>query len=373
MLKHTAILALSDGRVIRGQSVGAEGDAVGEFVFNTAMTGYQEMLSDPSYAQQILMLTTPHVGNTGCHQDDMESSRAWATGLVVRECSASVPHFRAQWGFSDWLKKNNIVAISGVDTRALTLSLRETGAISACVSTYVAHPEEAIKKAKAFRGLSNLNLADEVSRQTTVSWDGGLGEWSSSPQPMAYHVVVYDFGVKHQILKILQDRGCHVTLVPSTTPAKDVLAMAPHGVLLSNGPGDPAACHFAIEQTKVLLSSNIPLFGICLGFQILALATGAKAIKMKFGHHGVNHPVAELFGEKRVFVTSQNHGFMIDETTLSPDWKVTHRSLFDQSLQGIAHIHQPVLGFQGHPEASPGPHDMGIIFDTFIDTLKKGS
>ncbi|WP_419420291.1 glutamine-hydrolyzing carbamoyl-phosphate synthase small subunit [Legionella sp. D16C41] len=371
MVHKPAILALADGTIVEGISIGANGDCVGELVFNTAMTGYQEMLTDPSYARQIIMLTTAHIGNTGCNDEDMESSRIWAAGLVMRNYSPIASNYRSNQSLSDWLKKNNIVAISGIDTRQLTTLIREKGALGCCISTIVDKPELALAKAESFSGLNGMDLACEVSRQTVERWDQGRKQWGENSKPLQYHVVAYDFGVKHNILRILYDKGCHVTLVPAQTSAEEVLALNPDGVFLSNGPGDPEACTYAIEATKKFLQTEIPIFGICLGFQILALASGAESVKMKFGHHGANHPVVETFEPKRVFITSQNHGFTIDEKSLSNNWDITHRSLFDQSLQGIKHKTKPALGFQGHPEASPGPHDIETIFDQFITMMHK--
>lgn len=366
MFNKPAILVLADGTVLHGISVGANGDCVGELVFNTSMTGYQEMLTDPSYAKQIITLTTAHVGNTGCNPDDMESSRIWAAGLVMRECSLLPSNYRSQQSLPDWLKKHGVVAIAGLDTRQLTIRLREHGAIAACISTNVQHPELALEKARAFTGMEGSDLACEVSRQTIERWHSGRAEWGPPSIPPQFHVVAYDFGVKHNILRILHDKGCHITLVPAQTTAQEALALNPNGIFLSNGPGDPLACDYAIKATKEFLEEGIPLFGICLGFQILALACGGKSLKMKFGHHGSNHPVVEVKEPKRVFITSQNHGFAIDEASLPEALEITHRSLFDQSLQGIRHRRKPALGFQGHPEASPGPHDIDILFDEFI-------
>jgi carbamoyl-phosphate synthase small subunit len=366
MMNKPAILALADGSLYEGISIGAQGDSVGELVFNTSMTGYQEMLTDPSYARQMITLTAAHVGNTGCNSGDMESSKVWAAGLVIRDYAILHSNYRAEQSLGDWLKKNGIIAIAGIDTRALTLKLREQGALGACISTHVNEPEQCIAKAKAFSGLQGMDLAAEVSRQTIERWHEGRGEWGDSSQPQKYHVVVYDFGVKHNILRILRDKGCHLTIVPAKTPASEVLAMNPSGVFLSNGPGDPQACSYAIQATQEFLEMNTPLFGICLGFQILALACGGTTKKMKFGHHGSNHPVVETEGTRRVFITSQNHGFEVDEHNLPETLKITHRSLFDDSLQGIQHTNKPALGFQGHPEASPGPHDMEIMFNKFI-------
>ncbi|AGH53248.1 TPA: glutamine-hydrolyzing carbamoyl-phosphate synthase small subunit [Legionella pneumophila] len=370
MINKSAILALADGTVYEGLSVGASGDSVGELVFNTSMTGYQEMLTDPSYARQIITLTTAHVGNTGCNMEDMESTKVWAAGLVMRNCTAIPSNYRAEQSFPDWLSKNGVVAISGIDTRALTLKLREKGSIGACISTNVEKPEIVVAKAKSFAGLQGADLALEVTRQTIERWHEGRGMWSLDKQPQQLHVVAYDFGVKHNILRILHDKGCHITIVPAKTSAEEVLAMNPNGVFLSNGPGDPQACDYAIKATQVFLDNNIPLFGICLGFQILALACGGITKKMKFGHHGSNHPVVETTGKKRVFITSQNHGFAVDEDSLPNCLEVTHRSLFDNSLQGIRHKTKPAFGFQGHPEASPGPHDIDILFNEFLNLMK---
>lgn len=369
MMNQPAILVLADGTVYEGISVGAAGDCIGELVFNTSLTGYQEMLTDPSYARQIITLTSAHVGNTGCNYEDMESNKIWAAGLVMRHYSRTHSNYRAQTSLSDWLKQHNVVAIAEIDTRDLTLRLREHGAIGACISTDVDNVEQALAKARGFSGLQGVDLALEVSRKTSERWHLGQGEWGQESQPQKLNVVAYDFGIKHNILRILYDKGCHVTLVPAQTPVEEVLAMDPDGVFLSNGPGDPQACSYAVEATKEFLQRNIPVFGICLGFQILALACGGVTKKMKFGHHGANHPVIETQGKKRVFITSQNHGFTVDEDTLPPCLLVTHRSLFDNTLQGIRHREKPALGFQGHPEASPGPHDIEIIFNEFIQLM----
>ena len=369
MIDKPAILVLADGTVFEGESVGASGYCVGELVFNTAMTGYQEMLSDPSYARQIVTLTTAHVGNTGCNPDDMESSRIWASGLVMRDCVHTPSNYRSKQSLPEWLKKQGIIAISGIDTRQLTHRLREFGAIGACISTDVTQVEQAKAIASSFAGLSGLDLAKLVSRQTTERWHGGRGEWACESKPLRLHVVVYDFGVKQSILRILHDLGCHLTLVPAQTSATDVMAMNPDGVFLSNGPGDPAVCDYAIRATQTFLEAGVPVFGICLGFQILGLACVAKSLKLKFGHHGANHPVLDVTTQ-RVFITSQNHGFAIDEASLPDNVLVTHRSLFDQSLQGIMHRDKPAFGFQGHPEASPGPHDIELIFNQFIRLMR---
>lgn len=371
-MNKQAILALADGTFYEGISIGVEGDCVGELVFNTAMTGYQEMLTDPSYARQIITLTTAHVGNTGCNLDDMESNTVWAAGLVIRDCALTPSNYRAQQSLPVWLKKNEVVAIAGIDTRALTLKLRETGAIGACISTKVSDLPKILAKAKAFAGLNNVDLALDVSRQTSERWYQGQGQWSSSQsKPQQFHVVAYDFGVKHNILRLLHDKGCHLTLVPAKTSAAEVLAMNPNGIFLSNGPGDPKMCDYAIKATQEFLTHNIPVFGICLGFQILALAAGAKTKKMKFGHHGANHPVVEVGGKQRVFISSQNHGFAVEEESLPDCLQVTYRSLFDGSLQGIKHKNKPMFGFQGHPEASPGPHDLEFLFDEFVQLMRR--
>jgi len=372
MKPSPAMLVLSDGTVFKGVSVGAMGVGVGELVFNTAMTGYQEMLTDPSYARQIITLTTAHVGNTGCNPEDMESSKVWASGLVMRDCAIKHSNYRATHSLPDWLKEQGVVAIAGIDTRQLTLHLREKGAIAACVSTQIDQVDDALSLARTFGGLSNLDLARVVSCEEITSWQEGQGAWGKGAMPLKWHVVAYDYGVKQSLLRILHDLGCKITVVPAMTTAADVMALKPDGVFLSNGPGDPKACEYAIDAVQSFLDQGVPLLCICLGFQILGLACGAQSLKMKFGHHGANHPVIELFGKKRVFITSQNHGFSIDETSLPACLEATHRSLFDHSLQGIRHREKPAIGFQGHPEASPGPHDMENIFSTFINMMNKG-
>jgi len=370
MIQAPACLVLSDGTLFEGVSIGARGSTVGELVFNTSMSGYQEILTDPSYAHQLVLFTTAHVGNTGINQEDMESSRIWAEGLIVQNELTSHSNYRAEQCLQDFLKKRRIVGIAGVDTRAVTHYLRDKGAVSACITTEVDNIDDAVQRAKAYPGLVGVDLARVVSRKVEEKWHHGRGEWAESSLPEKHHVVVYDFGVKHSILKRLRDKGCYITIVPAETPAEDVLAMKPSGVLLSNGPGDPAACTYAIEATKKLVEAKIPVFGICLGFQILGLALGAKAQKMKFGHHGANHPVQALTEPRQVMITSQNHGFAIDETSLPDTLSVTHRSLFDGSLQGMMHKHLPVFGFQGHPEAGPGPHDAACLFDPFIHAME---
>lgn len=374
MGEKPAILVLADGTTYEGISIGATGECVGELVFNTSMTGYQEMLTDPSYARQIITLTTAHVGNTGINFDDMESQKIWAEGLVIRDYSIIYSNYRAKESLSDWLKKNHVVAIAGVDTRDVTLRLRTHGAIGACISTNVKDPKHALEKAVQFAGLENADLALEVSRHASERWDQGQGVWAKNPTVASHSsIVAYDFGIKSNIVRILYDKGCHITIVPAKTSAEEVIAMNPDGILLSNGPGDPKACHYAIAATKTFLEHNIPVFGICLGFQILALACGGQTKKMKFGHHGSNHPVVETDGKKRVFITSQNHGFAVDEDSLPLSLQVTHRSLFDGTIQGIKHKTKKAFGFQGHPEASPGPHDIDVLFDNFIDMIKANS
>lgn len=372
MINKKAILVLADGTVFEGISVGTDGDCIGELVFNTAMTGYQEMLTDPSYARQIITLTVAHVGNTGCNDEDWESNKIWASGLVMRDCVHLHSNHRAQHSLPNWLKKNGVVAIAGVDTREITLKLRQHGAIGACISTDVTDPASVLAKAKAFAGLDGLDLALEVSRQTSERWYQGQGAWASKQShPQQFHVVAYDFGVKHTILRLLHDKGCFVTLVPAKTSAEDVLAMNPSGIFFSNGPGDPKMCDYAIKAMQEFLNHDIPVFGICLGFQILALACGGKTEKMKFGHHGANHPVLEIGDEHSVSISSQNHGFAVVEDSLPDYLQVSHRSLFDGSLQGIQHKYKPIFGFQGHPEAGPGPHDLEFLFDEFIHLMSE--
>lgn len=369
MRNQSALIALSDGTILFGESFGASGTTIGELVFNTSMTGYQEILTDPSYCGQIPILTAPHIGNTGCNLEDMESTRIWAEGLVVRASSRISSNYRSKMSLSDFLKKQEVVAISGIDTRRLVLNIQKNGAMGACITTDVASPEKALKKAQEFKGLAGVDLTGKVSRHTIERWDEGCGEWGLRSVPQKYHVVAYDFGVKHQILRILQDKGCHITIVPGNTSHEEVLSLNPDGIFLSNGPGDPAACKNAILATSHFIEKNIPTFGICLGFQIIALALHAKSYKMKFGHHGGNHPVIENFGERRVLITSQNHGFAIEEASLPETVVVTHRSLFDGTLQGFRHSEKPLLAFQGHPEASPGPHDIQGLFDEFIQMM----
>ena len=359
-----ALLALADGTVFVGESIGAAGASQGELVFNTAMTGYQEILSDPSYAGQIVTLTYPHIGNTGVNTQDMEVSRVHAAGLVVRDAPSHFSNFRSNEGLGAFLRRQGVVAIAGVDTRALTRRLREHGAQNAAIvaGDLAQDRAAAIALARAFSGLDGLDLARVVSTAKPYTWDEGL--WETAPQPPQYHVVAFDYGIKRNILRSLVEVGCRVTVVPAQTPAAEALAMKPDGVFLSNGPGDPKACDYAIEAARALIESGVPLFGICLGHQLLGLAAGGRTVKMKFGHHGANHPVLDV-DSGRVFITSQNHGFAVDEGSLPRGLRVTHRSLFDGSVQGLAFVDRPVFSFQGHPEASPGPHDVSPLFSQF--------
>ncbi len=367
-----ALIALADGSVFHGVAAGASGATVGEVVFNTAMTGYQEILTDPSYARQIVTLTFPHVGNTGCNPDDEESRRVQAAGLVIRDLPITASNWRSHETLGAYLERNAVVAIAGVDTRRLTRILRESGAQAGCI---VAGPEvdagTAILAARGFPGLDGMDLADSVSIDRAASWNEPTldlaGAVRAAP-PSRLRVAVYDFGVKRNILRMLVDRGCAVTVVPARTPVATVLAQRPDGVVLSNGPGDPKASSYAIDATREFIHARIPLFGICLGHQLLGLALGARTVKMKFGHHGANHPVVDL-ATGRVMISSQNHGFAVDESTLPANVRVTHRSLFDGTLQGMRLIDAPAFGFQGHPEASPGPHDVAGLFDAFIQSM----
>ena len=372
-----ALLALEDGSLFLGEAIGISGQAVGEVVFNTAMTGYQEILSDPSYARQIITLTYPHIGNTGTTTDDMESARVYATGLVIRDLPVQSSNWRADQTLSEFLRKQKVVAIAGIDTRRLTRLLREKGAQNACI--VAAQEGEKIDKkaalvqARGFAGLKGMDLAKVVSVKTAYVWTDGGWDLASGyrKDPAArFKLVAYDFGIKRNILRMLADRGCAVTVVPAKTPASEVLAMQPHGVFLSNGPGDPEPCTYAIEAIRTIVATGLPVFGICLGHQLLALASGARTMKMKFGHHGANHPVQDLDSGK-VMITSQNHGFAVDEASLPATLRVTHRSLFDGTIQGLARTDQPAFCFQGHPEASPGPHDVAPLFDRFIQLIEK--
>jgi carbamoyl-phosphate synthase small subunit len=368
-------LALEDGSIFKGLAIGADGTSVGEVVFNTAMTGYQEILTDPSYARQIVTLTYPHIGNTGTNEEDEESAEIWATGLVVRDLPLLASNFRNQQSLSDYLRSRNIVAIADIDTRHLTRILREKGAQNGCLMAGAEMDEQAaLEQARAFAGLKGMDLAKEVSITEPMSWRQGswvLGEGHAErdEDELDYHVVAYDFGVKRNILRMLVDRGCRLTVVPAQTPAGEVLALQPDGVFLSNGPGDPEPCDYAIAAIREILETDIPVFGICLGHQLLGLASGARTLKMKFGHHGANHPVQKL-ADGTVLITSQNHGFAVDEDELPDCLEVTHKSLFDGTLQGMHRTDKPAFGFQGHPEASPGPHEAAPLFDHFLDLMK---
>jgi carbamoyl-phosphate synthase small subunit len=379
-LRYSALLALADGSLFRGISIGSEGKTTGEVVFNTAMTGYQEILTDPSYCKQIITLTYPHIGNVGTNSEDEESPHLFASGLIVRDAPVRSSNWRTQEGLSGYLKRHKVVAMAGIDTRRLTRLLREKGAQNGCLMTGNIDERGAITAAREFPGVQGIDLAKEVT--TAVPYEWRQGTWSlhrgyaldqrfKDNEP-SLHVVAYDFGVKRNILRILVDRGCRVTVVPAQTPAREVLARAPNGVFLSNGPGDPQPCDYAINAIDTLLKANIPIFGICLGHQLLALASGARTVKMKFGHHGANHPVQDL-ASGRVMISSQNHGFTVDEASLPDNVIATHRSLFDGSLQGIRHRDNPAFGFQGHPEASPGPQDVAHMFDQFIELMKTSS
>ncbi|MDM5120574.1 glutamine-hydrolyzing carbamoyl-phosphate synthase small subunit [Aeromonas hydrophila] len=375
-MNHTALLVLEDGTVFKGVSIGVEGCSVGEVVFNTSMTGYQEILTDPSYSRQIVTLTYPHIGNTGTNSEDEESSQIHAQGLIIRDLPILASNFRNQQSLSDYLKSHNIVGIADIDTRKLTRILREKGAQAGCILAGKQVDEVyALEQARAFPGLKGMDLAKEVTvgeayNWTEGSWQLGMGHVTPAADQLKYHVVAYDFGVKRNILRMLVDRGCRLTVVPAKTPAAEVLALNPDGIFLSNGPGDPEPCDYAIEAIEAFLKTNIPVFGICLGHQLLGLASGAKTIKMKFGHHGANHPVKSL-DDNTVMITAQNHGFAVDEQTLPDCLRATHVSLFDGSLQGIHRTDRPAFSFQGHPEASPGPHDCAGLFDHFIELIKQ--
>jgi len=368
-----AILALADGTVFHGQAIGISGRTVGELVFNTSLTGYQEIISDPSYAKQIVTLTYPHIGNVGTNNQDQEAKQTYLSGLVVKNVPIYMSNFRADMSLNDYLVQNNIVGIAEIDTRQLTRHLRDKGAQNGCIMSGDVDEAEAIKLAQQMPSLAGMDLAKEVTTDEPYQWlqqswqlESGFPTLKNSK----HHIVAYDYGVKQNILRLLADLGCKVTVVPATTPVDDILQLNPEGVFLSNGPGDPAACDYAIEAIKHLLTMDIPLFGICLGHQLLALACGANTMKMKFGHHGANHPVIDL-ASKKVMITSQNHGFAVDEASLPNHIEVTHRSLFDNTIQGIKIKNKPAFGFQGHPEASPGPHDLIYLFQQFVEMLKK--
>jgi len=378
-LTDQAVLALEDGSVFHGRSIGASGEATGEVVFNTAMTGYQEILTDPSYARQLVTLTYPHIGNTGCNPEDEESGQTMAAGLIVRDCPDLYSSWRATESLPDYLRRNGLVAVDGIDTRRLTRILREKGAQGGAIIAGVdingdaAGDERALNLARSFPGMKGMDLAREVTTNESYEWSEGswdLDKVAWNEVEPRRHIVAYDFGVKRNILRMLADRGCRITVVPATTSVEKVMALQPDGVFLSNGPGDPEPCEYAIKSIRELISRKVPLFGICLGYQLLGLAAGAKTVKMKFGHHGANHPVQDLASGK-VMITSQNHGFAIDGSSLPENVSLTHRSLFDDSLQGIELSNAPAFGFQGHPEASPGPHDISSLFDRFIENIDK--
>ena len=373
-MKVPAVLALADGTVFHGQSIGATGMATGEVVFNTAMTGYQEILTDPSYASQIITFTYPHIGNTGSNDEDWESDDIHAAGLVLRDLPLRVSSWRSRGRLEDFLLERDAVGIAGVDTRRLTRRLQGQGVIGGCLAAGPAcQAEAALEAARSFPGLSGMDLAREVSIAAARKWEEGgwqPGAGFRAAGAARFHVVAYDYGVKRNILRLLVDRGCRLTVVPAATAAEQVLALQPDGVFLSNGPGDPEPCTYAIEAIRELLKTGLPIFGICLGYQLLALACGARTIKMKFGHHGANHPVQDM-DSGRVLITSQNHGFAVDEDSLPADLQATHRSLFDGSLQGVRHRQRPAFGFQGHPEASPGPRDAAPLFDDFIALMEQ--
>ncbi len=368
-----AVLALEDGSVFHGVSAGAEGKTIGEVVFNTAMTGYQEILTDPSYCRQIVTLTYPHIGNVGCNSDDFESQRVFAAGLVIRDRSIITSSYRSEQSLGEFLRRGNVVAIADIDTRRLTRLLREKGALAGCIMTGEGLAETAVKDARKFPGIAGMDLARFVTTDRAYQWAQG-SIWPERDPVVTRriapnHVVAYDFGIKRNILRKLADNDCRITVVPATTTADEVFALEPDGVFLSNGPGDPEPCTYAIEAARRFLDAGVPLFGICLGHQILGLAAGGRTEKMKFGHHGANHPVQEL-ATGRVFITSQNHGFAVAEDSLPDNVRPTHRSLFDGSLQGIEFADRPAFGFQGHPEASPGPHDIDTLFERFVRDIE---
>jgi carbamoyl-phosphate synthase small subunit len=368
-----AVLALADGTIFRGTAIGADGTSVGEVVFNTALTGYQEIITDPSYARQIVTLTYPHIGNTGVNKEDEESDQIWAAGLVIRDLPLLTSNFRSEQNLDDYLKEKNILGIADIDTRKLTRILREHGAQSGCIMAGDVDDATALAAARGFAGLKGMDLAKEVTTASQYAWtehSWELGEGHKQSTGGKFKVVAYDYGAKHNILRMLVDRDCDLTVVPAQTPASEVLAMKPDGIFLSNGPGDPEPCDYAIQAITEILQTDIPVFGICLGHQLLALASGAKTAKMKFGHHGANHPVKDIDNDV-VMITSQNHGFAVEEEGMPSCLRATHRSLFDGSLQGIHRTDKPAFSFQGHPEASPGPHDAASLFDHFIELMKE--
>jgi carbamoyl-phosphate synthase small subunit len=367
-----AILVLADGTVFRGISIGAVGHTVGEVVFNTSMTGYQEILTDPSYSKQLVTLTYPHIGNVGVNVDDVESGEVYASGLIIRDLPLAESCWRSEQSLSDYLSEKNVVAIADIDTRKLTRILREKGAQSGCIMAGEVDEAKAHALATGFPGLAGMDLAKVVSTKQSYRFEDGewrLGSGFSKPNVADFNVIAFDYGVKRNILRMLTTRGCRVTVLPAQATAEEALALKPDGIFLSNGPGDPEPCDYAITAIKTLVDKGVPIFGICLGHQLLGLASGAKTIKMKFGHHGANHPVQDA-DDKRVFITSQNHGFAVDAASLPANVRITHMSLFDGSLQGIARIDKPAFSFQGHPEASPGPHEMNYLFDRFIGLMR---
>ena len=374
MTDTKAVLALADGTIFRGRSVGASGLAVGEVVFNTAMTGYQEILTDPSYAEQLVTLTFPHIGNVGCNSADEEAPRPMAAGLIVRDVPRRVSNYRSESPLDSYLEANGVVGIADLDTRRLTRILRDGGAQNGCIST-TGDVDEALRRAREFPGLKGMDLAKVVTTTQQYTWNEGTYDLEAAEFRAGggtLHVVAYDFGAKRNILRMLAERGCQVTVVPATTLAEQAMALRPQAIFLSNGPGDPEPCDYAIDAIKAFLVAQIPMFGICLGHQLLSLAAGGTTFKMKFGHHGANHPVVDL-RSGRVAISSQNHGFAVDESSLPDTLEVTHRSLFDDSIQGVRHRDAPAFGFQGHPEASPGPHDVAPLFDEFVDLIRTHS
>ncbi len=373
-MTRPAILALEDGSIFRGVAIGADGQSSGEVVFNTSMTGYQEILTDPSYCRQIVTLTYPHIGNVGTNAEDEESSQTWVAGLVIRDLPLMASSWRSEQSLDDYLKAKNIVGIADIDTRRLTRILREKGSLNGCVMAGEIDEDSALTAAKAFPGLKGMDLAKEVTtaqqyQWNSTTWDRVEGHQEVADTDLPHHVVAYDYGVKRNILRMLVERGCRLTVVPAKTTAAEVLALNPDGVFLSNGPGDPEPCDYAIEAIQEICKTDLPVFGICLGHQLLALASGAKTMKMKFGHHGANHPVQDL-NNKQVMITSQNHGFAVDEESLPANLTATHRSLFDGSLQAVHRTDKPAFSFQGHPEASPGPHDVSPLFDHFFELIE---
>ncbi len=378
-MRQPALLALEDGTLFWGESIGIEGQTVGEVVFNTSITGYQEILTDPSYARQIVTLTYPHIGNVGTNSDDEEASGVFASGLVIRDLPLLASNWRSEMSLDEYLRKNKVVGIADIDTRKLTRILREKGAQNGCiVAGDNIDAEAALAAARAFPGLKGMDLAKEVSTHQPYEWaqgtwtlEGGLPGHPEGPieEALPHHVVAFDYGVKRNILRMMVDRGCRLTVVPAQTPAEEVLKLKPDGIFLANGPGDPEPCDYAIEAIKTLIDTGLPIFGICLGHQLLSLASGARTVKMKFGHHGGNHPVQDL-DSGVVMITAQNHGFAVDEETLPANLRATHRSLFDGSLQGVHRTDCPAFSFQGHPEASPGPHDVSPLFDHFIELIE---